>query len=102
MGRRISRENFKEMIEPHARSAFRRLMSLYSSLSRVAKIIESEELRDDETKIVAIQAIVQQQIETADDALADWQEIVPKIVEETKKGIVERWELQQREKHNND
>ena len=81
-GRSASKESVRETIEPHARSAFRRLISLYRSISRVAAIIESEEARDDAAKIDIIRAIVVEQIATADDALADWQDVVPEAVEE--------------------
>ena len=84
-GRRTSKESIRETIEPHARSAFRRLISLYRSISRVAQIIESEEPRDDASKIDIIRAIVVEQIATADDALADWQDVVPEAVEEMRK-----------------
>ena len=50
-GRKTSKESIRETIEPHARSAFRRLISLYRSISHVATIIESEEPRDDASKI---------------------------------------------------
>lgn len=40
-GRQSAREAAREIIKPHARSAFRRLLSLYHSLSRVAVTIES-------------------------------------------------------------
>ena len=78
LGRRSLRDSISEMIEPHARSAFRRLISLYRSISRVVTIIDSEELKDDASKLNVIRAIVVEQITTADDALADWQDIVPK------------------------
>ena len=85
-GRRTSKESIRETIEPHARSAFRRLISLYRSISRVAQIIEAEEPpRDDASKIDIIRAIVVEQIATADDALADWQDVVPEAVKEMRK-----------------
>ena len=67
---------------PHARSAFRRLVSLYRSIGRVANIIAEEEREDNATKMKIIEAIVREQITTANDALADWQDIVPESVEE--------------------
>ena len=96
-GRRASKEAIRETIEPHARSAFRRLISLYRSISRVAAIIESKEPRDDASKIDIIRAVVVEQIATADDALADWQDVVPEAVEKMRKGmgITERGETRQ-------
>ena len=61
------------MMEPHARSAFRRLISLYEGLSRVANVIEEPEV--DEVKLKVIRAIVVEKISTADDALADWEDV---------------------------
>ena len=84
-GRQTSQNKLKEMVAPYARSAFRRLISLYQSISRVAGIIEGDS--NDSTKIHAIRAIVIEQIATANDALADWQDIVPELVDELKKGI---------------
>ena len=84
-GRRVSREKINEHIEPYARSAFRRLISLYQSLSRMAGIINDD--KDNAIKLQIIEVIVLEQIGTANDALADWEDIVPKSVEELKKGI---------------
>lgn len=84
-GRQITQDSIKEIVEPHARSAFRRLISLYRSISRVAEIIEEDD--DDRQKIAVIRAIVIEQIATADDALEDWRDLVPESVEELKKEI---------------
>ena len=72
-------------MEPHARSAFRRLISLYNGLSRVARAIAGTE--DDAVKLKIIEAIVVEQISTADDALADWEDVVPEAVAEITKTI---------------
>lgn len=72
---------------PHARSAFRRLASLYGSMGRVADIIAAEEPKDDATKMKIIEAIVTEQITTLDDALSDWQDIVPESVEELRQEL---------------
>lgn len=72
---------------PHARSAFRRLASLYGSMGRVADIIATEEPKDDATKMKIIEAIVTEQITTLDDALSDWQDIVPEPVEELRQEL---------------
>ena len=72
---------------PHARSAFRRLASLYRSIGRVADIIAEEEREDEATKMKIIEAIVTEQITTLDDALADWQDVVPESVEELRREL---------------
>ncbi len=85
-GRRTSIGKMNELVEPYARPAFRRLISLFKSLSRVAQITESDKY-DDSTKLDIINVIVIEQIATASDALADWGDIVPDSVEELKKGM---------------
>ena len=76
----------KEVIKPHARSAFRRLLSLYHSLSRAATAIESAQISDShenyQVALARLEEIVTEQLSTADDALEDWQDIVPEDVEE--------------------
>lgn len=86
-GHRASNESIKEKIGMQARSAFRRLMSLYASISSVAIFIESEEDIDDSSKLKVIKAIVDGQINTADDALEDWRDLVPESVEEMKEKL---------------
>ena len=79
-GRRLSKGAIKEIVEPHARSAFRRLISLYRSIYRVVEIIDGED--SDGQKIAVIRAIVVEQMDTAEDALDDWRDLVPESVEE--------------------
>jgi hypothetical protein len=84
-----SRDAAKELIKPYAKSAFRRLLSLYTSLSRVAEVIEksrptnkNEQL--DPSVLDVLDAIVTAQLDTADDALEDWRDIVAEEVEEVR------------------
>lgn len=90
-GRQSAKEAAKEMIKPHARSAFRRLVSLYESLSRASTVIEltesSESSEDIRVTIAKLDAIVTEQLSTADDALEDWRDIVPEDVEELKQKL---------------
>lgn len=87
-GKQFAREAAKELIKPHARSAFRRLLSLYRSLSRLGTTIEAEKHKSStssgETNRILdkLEAIVIEQIATADDALEDWRDLVPEDVEE--------------------
>ena len=85
-GRRSAREAAREIIRPHARSAFRRLVSLYHSLSRVACVIDSpqnsESPKDCQVILARLEGIVVEQLAAADDALKDWRDIVPEDVEE--------------------
>jgi len=78
----------REMVRSHARSAFRRVLSLYRSLSRLAAVIESDKENTGgrsgsaRATLEKLEAIVIEQIATADDAVADWKDICPKDVEE--------------------
>ncbi len=75
-GRLSVREAAREIIRPHARSAFRRLVSLYRSISEVGRIIESsrntESLDNYKMILAELKGIVFWQLVTADDALEDW------------------------------
>lgn len=82
MGKESAKETAKEIVKPHARSAFRRLVALYKSLSRLAYAIQGARASATENaQAVAIldrlDAIVTEQIGTADDALEDWNDVVP-------------------------
>jgi len=99
LGRRSAESAAREMIKPHARSAFRRVLSLYRSLSRLATTIASARLSkssdDGEGPVLdKLEAIVVEQIATADDAMEDWRDIVPEDVEELRQRVrdVERRE----------
>lgn len=83
-GRRSATDAAKEIIKPHARSAFRRLMSLYESLSRVANEVAASQSAgvNNEVALARLEAIVIEQLATADDALEDWSDIVPEDVAE--------------------
>ena len=85
-GRQSAREAAREMIKPHARSAFRRLLSLYHSLSHAATAIESsqgsESPEDAQVVLAKLEVIVVEQLAATDDALEDWRDIVPEDVEE--------------------
>jgi len=91
-GRQSAIKAAREIIKPHARSAFRRLLSLYNSLSRLAFTIDharSSNSNSMEEKAVLdkLEAIVTEQIATADDALEDWGDIVPDDVDELRKKL---------------
>lgn len=82
MGQESARDTAREMIKPHARSAFRRLVSLTQSLSRLVQTMQA--IRPDETKnpqaaviVDRLESIVVEQISTAADALEDWRDVLP-------------------------
>jgi hypothetical protein len=92
-GRQSARDTAREMIKPHARSAFRRLLSLYQSLSRVGATIEESQKSDSTGHTITLaklEAIVIEQLATADDALEDWRDIVPEDVEELRQSLIKK------------
>jgi hypothetical protein len=96
-GRNAAKQSAQDVIKPHAKSAFRRVLSLYYSLSRLAHKIEEYKIKykDDSDKettkhvLEVLENMVIEQISTADDALEDWKDIVPeevKMIIKDKKG----------------
>lgn len=89
-GRQSTQKAAVELVKPHARSAFRRLWSLYQSLSRLAEVVQSaQKARFDNEKeinnnecIAVIDAIISEQLSTADDALEDWRDLIPEDIED--------------------
>ena len=90
-GRQSAQKAARAVIKPHARSAFRRLVSQYQSLHRMATIIASSQSSDmpDQCRHVLgrLQEIAITQINTADAALADWEDIVPDEVRELRQAL---------------
>lgn len=89
VGRQSAQKAAKDIIKPHPRAAFRRLVSLYQSLQRAATTLESaqdsEADHDYRVTLAKLEVIVALQLMTADDALADWNDIVPEDVAELKR-----------------
>lgn len=81
-GKSSARAGAMDVIKPHARAAFRRVMALYNSLYRLSDRIEELKREDADTRLDLIQALVNEQIETGQDAMEDWRDIVPEDVEE--------------------
>ncbi len=86
-GRQSAKQAAKELVKPHAKSAFRRLITLYKGLSRLAMAIEEGKQNQPSVKnshlvLQKLEAMVIEQIATANDAIEDWRDIVPEDVEE--------------------
>lgn len=85
-GRQSASSAAKEIIKPHARSAFRRIVALCKSLSRLASTIESERQSNKDklecsSSLDKMKILVIEQIATADNAIADWSDIIPEEIE---------------------
>lgn len=101
IGREGSKEAAADLIKPHAKSAFRRVLSLYNSLSRLATAIEiqKEQLTNNKAaqhSLEKLQGIVIEQISTADDALEDWKDIIPEELDKVKLTAEARTDLGER------
>lgn len=82
MGQDSAANAGREIIKPHARSAFRRLVSLTKSLSRLVQTIDTiraTRVYSEQTLTVLdrLEGIVIEQISTAADALEDWRDVLP-------------------------
>jgi hypothetical protein len=84
MGQDSASSAARDMIKPHARSAFRRLVSLTKSLSRLVQTIDAirntrTHSHNEQTLVILdrIEGIVIEQISTAADALEDWRDVLP-------------------------
>ena len=90
-GRQSAEEAAREVIKPYARSAFRRLIFLYLTLRRAATAVElaqhSESQENYQVILARLEEIIAAQLMTADDALEDWNDIVPEDVEELKQKL---------------
>jgi hypothetical protein len=96
VGRDGTKKAAEDIIKPHAKSAFRRVLSLYNSLSRLAGTIEEQKVQMPGNKaalhsLQVLQVMVIEQLSTADDALEDWKDILPD--ELSKVGVNSKREL---------
>ena len=85
LGRKSALQAARDMIRPHARSAFRRVLALYDSLIRLSSRIEDMKANKSSSQLELVQALVDEQIRTGKDAIEDWKDIVPEEVAEIEK-----------------
>ena len=81
-GKNSARAGALDVVKPHARAAFRRVLALYSSLYRLSVKIEELKEEGPDHRLDLIQALVNEHISTGQDAIEDWRDIVPEEVEE--------------------
>lgn len=103
-GKASARQAARDLIAPHASSAFRRMLNLYRALGRqndalAAQTARLQELEDNKGKVemshvaaslYTLRAMVIEQIATADDAMSDWRDIVPDEVARIEREAEER------------
>ena len=81
-GKNSAAQAARDVIRPHARSAFRRVFSLYKSLYNLSDRIEEMRRDDPDPRLDVIQTTVDEQITTGQDALEDWRDIIQDDVDE--------------------
>ena len=74
----------------HARSAFRRLISMYQGFGRIKVLIEANQPEESETALLRIGEIASIHYDTVKDALDDWHDLVPREVDELRETMVAR------------
>jgi len=89
LGDASAKEGAKEIVKPHARSAFRRVVSLYASLGRLLEAMSKSKtcLSDNPEAIAAIErfeGLVLEQVFTANDTIEDWGDLLPEELAELK------------------
>ena len=89
-GRSSAADTARDVIRPHARSAFRRVLSLYKIMYDLSVRIEGFQQEGYDRRLDVIRAVVDGQIVTGQDALEDWRDIIPDDVEEIERRYRER------------
>jgi len=83
-GLHASRKSKEWALRQYARAAFRRVLTLYRSLTRLAELLAREDSEDSEgmasTTLASLRATVVEQLGTIHDALEDWRDIIPQDV----------------------
>lgn len=92
LGGATAKENAINIVRPHAKSAFRRVLSLYASLFRLRGTMESIMRNLDGnpeamTALERLKDVVTEQIETSADTLEDWEDLVPDEVAKLKEKL---------------
>lgn len=84
----------RDAAKHHAKPAFRRMLALYQSLGRLLQTIEvslpSTGDYDSDQRLETVRAIVIEQIHTANDSIADWEDIIPEEVEKLRESATRK------------
>ena len=88
----------RELIKPAARSAFRRVVWLYGSLTRLGQTLSGEDNAADRVRVAG--AIVAEQLSAASDSMEDWRDLVPDEVADVERRLGMRNKIDTPEKSN--
>ena len=81
-GRNAGQAGARSESKRYARPAFRRVTALYNSLFRLSVRIEELKGEKPDHRLDQVQALVDEHIQTGQDAMEDWRDISPDDVEE--------------------
>ena len=81
-GQNAARAAARDVVRPHARSATRHLVSLWSSLYRLSRRVEEFRSVREDYRLEVIQAIIEEQIPISSSAVEDWRDIVEEDIAE--------------------
>ena len=87
----------RDLLKPSARSAFRRAISLYRGLYSMKEIIGQSRNNSQhaaEQVVDLIEVVVNLQINTAEDALEDWRDLVPDEVADLESALRKQQRIQ--------
>jgi hypothetical protein len=84
LGLQTKRESEEWALRQYARAAFRRVLTLYRSLNRMAESLSHEDRQEADAAtqrtLSGLRATVVEQLDTIHDALEDWRDIIPEDV----------------------
>lgn len=105
-GRQSATAAAHEIVKPHAKSAFRRVLSLSESLGRLAVVIERIRSGDGGNTALSghryldtLEAVVTEQIAVTADALEDWRDLIPEELAELERQLAERKRQEHEARH---
>ena len=87
----------EQLVKPHARSAFRRVKSLYSGLFYMKRLIDLHRGGNPEVAsqvVEVIEAVLDQQVNAVADAMEDWRDLDPEEVERLERQIGKHEEVE--------
>ena len=90
IGRSSSMSVAQETMRLHARPAFRTVLTLYESLSRLSLQIHLYNEERPDSRLETVESIVNEQIGIGLSALEDWRDIVPEDVAEIEGRLSDR------------
>lgn len=94
-GQNAARDAARDVVRPHARSATRHLVALWSSLYRLSRRVEDYRAVSEDHRLELIQAVIEEQIPVGSSAIEDWRDIVAEDIDEILEAAAQRRRAEQ-------